>query len=154
MRIIDRLPYFEEVTFLTVGGTPVEVRRFQIVVWVSLNGLPFPAILDTGHSHNFTISRGQLKRFAGLDTLPVIGHIEVNRQFLPQVEADLWIHGNRRGTREPSGTKFPLNTDDGITLFPDSAVTPRLPLLGLRSITRSGLKLVIDGKRRDVSISD
>jgi hypothetical protein len=150
VKIINRLPYFEEDTYLTVGDTPVQVRRYQIVVWVSLNEHPFPAILDTGHSHNFTISRSQLRRFTGLDSMPVIGHTEVNRQPLPQVEADLWLHGNRSGTRERSGKKIPLNTEEGITLFPDAA--PRLPLLGLRAITRSGLTLVINGKRREVTL--
>ena len=29
---------------------------------------------------------------------------------------------------------------------------PRLPLLGLRPISRGGLKLVIDGKRREVTL--
>jgi hypothetical protein len=94
VKLIDRLPYYDETSYLTVGETPVEVRRYQIVVRVSLTGHLFPAILDSGHSHNFTISQRQLERFAGIDSLPVIGHTEVNRQLLPQVKADVWLHGN------------------------------------------------------------
>jgi hypothetical protein len=42
---------------------------------------------------------------------------------------------------------------EGITLYPDGAPgTPRMPLLGLRAITTNGLKLTIDGKRRQVSL--
>jgi len=153
VKIIDRLPYYDETTFLTVGETPVEVRRYQIVVWVSLTGQLFPAILDIGHSHNFTISQRQLKRFAGVDSLPVIGHAEVNRQLLPQVEADVWLHGNRKGTREPIEKRVLLKMDEGITLYPDGAPgTPRLPLLGLRAITRNRLKLTIDGRSLRVSV--
>lgn len=153
MTIIDRLPYFEEPTYLSVGETPIEVKRYQIVVWVSLNELLFPAILDTGHSHNFTISRQQLQRFAGIQTLPVIGHSEVNRGLLPQVESAVWLHGNRRGTREPSEKKLLLRMDQGITLYPDGEPsTPRLPLLGLRAITRNGLILKIDGKSRQATL--
>jgi hypothetical protein len=37
--------------------------------------------------------------------------------------------------------------------MPDEAPgAPRLPLLGLRAISRSDLKLVIDGKRREVTL--
>jgi hypothetical protein len=89
MKLIDRLPYHEATTHVAVRGIPVEVRRYQIIVWVSLTEQVFPAILDTGHSHNFTISQSQLERFAGVNSLPVIGHSEVNRQILPQVEADI-----------------------------------------------------------------
>ena len=101
MKLIDRILYFEETTYLAVGGGTVEVRRDQIVVWMSLRTLLFPAILDTGLSHNFTISERQLKEFAGVDKLPVIGHTHVNRQLLPQANADAWLHGTRRGTRLP-----------------------------------------------------
>lgn len=154
MKILDRLPYFDETTYLTVGASPIEVRRYQIVVWVSLNALRFPAVLDTGHTHNFTICERQLKRFASLDSLPIIGHVDVNRQLLPQLESNVWLHGNRRGTREPNGTKVLLIMDEGITLYPDGApATPRLPLLGLRALTRNDLKLTVYGRTREVSVS-
>ena len=44
--------------------------------------------------------------------------------------------------------------NEGITIYPEGAPnTPRLPLLGLRAISRNGLRIVIDGKRREVTIS-
>lgn len=131
----------------------MEVRRYQIVVWVSLRTLLFPAILDTGHSHNFAIREGQLKSLAGVDSLPVIGHARVNRLLLPQAKADVWLHGNRRGTREPGATALLLTMEQGITIYPEgSQNAPRLPLLGLRAISRNNLTLVIDGKRRSVTL--
>lgn len=154
MIVINRLPYHEETTYLTVADDVVAIRKYQVVVWVSLNEHPFPTILDTGHSHNFTISREQLGRFSGLDSLPVIGYAEVNRRVLPQVEADIWLHGNKVGTGEPSGKRILLRMDEGITLYPDGTPgTPRLPLLGMRAISKNHLKLVIDGRRRQITIS-
>jgi hypothetical protein len=151
VRLIDRLPYSDETTYLPIVDGMVEIRRYQIVVWVSLRTRLFPAILDTGHSHNFTISEGQLGRLAGVDHLPIIGHAAVNRQLLPPAKGDVWLYGNRRGTREPTGRKILLRMDEGITIYPDEAA-PRLPLLGLRAISRNDLRLIIDGKRREVTL--
>ena len=49
---------------------------------------------------------------------------------------------------------FALSVDEGITVVPDGTPgAPRLPLLGLRPISQGGLKLVIDGNRREVTLS-
>ena len=42
---------------------------------------------------------------------------------------------------------------EDLTLYPDEQ-GPRLPSLGLRALTRSGLRLVNDGKNREVTISN
>jgi hypothetical protein len=43
---------------------------------------------------------------------------------------------------------------EGIAIYPDDGSNyPRLPLLGLRAIIKNNLKLVIDGKRKYVSLS-
>jgi hypothetical protein len=43
--------------------------------------------------------------------------------------------------------------DQGISVVPnDSPIAPRLPLLGLKAIVHNNLKLVIDGKRREVTL--
>jgi hypothetical protein len=42
---------------------------------------------------------------------------------------------------------------EGLILFPESAHNPaRLPILGLRALVRNRLKLIIDGKRREVTL--
>ncbi len=61
--ILRQFPFFETHTTALAPGGSVTVRPYQIVVWVSLHpmGRPdlppdaprFPAILDSGHSHNF-----------------------------------------------------------------------------------------------------
>jgi hypothetical protein len=55
MKILDRLPYYDRPTLLSFRDVTVEIRGYQIVVWVRLRVSVFPAILDTGHSHNFSI---------------------------------------------------------------------------------------------------
>jgi len=72
---------------------------------------------------------------------------------MTQYRADLRLHRNQRGTRLPRPETFLLNVEEGITVMSDETPgSPRLPLLGLRPISRGGLKLVIDGKRREVTL--
>jgi hypothetical protein len=71
-RILDRLPIptRDDVTF--VGGEQVRIKAYEIIVWVSLQPervvdwnprTPrFPAILDTAHTHNFSIQEQHLIR--------------------------------------------------------------------------------------------
>jgi hypothetical protein len=45
-------------THLEIAGEVIPVRAFQVIVWVSVKSrdflsAPFPAVLDTGMSHNF-----------------------------------------------------------------------------------------------------
>jgi hypothetical protein len=51
-------------SYLSFGPRTVDVRGHQIIVWLSLRQLVFPAILDIGHSHNFTISSRHLAEWA------------------------------------------------------------------------------------------
>ena len=151
MKILDRLPYFDRPTFLSFGAHTVEVRSYQILVWLSIAQPVFPAVLDTGHSHNVSVTARQLREWAGVEALEEIGQIEVNRRLMSQHEASVRIHRNRPGTREPLPESCSLVIDQGITVIPEDGAI-RLPLLGLRAITRSGLKLLIDGKRRELTL--
>jgi hypothetical protein len=43
---------------------------------------------------------------------------------------------------------------EGIAVYPPEVTNPtRLPALGLRGLVRNRLKLVIDGKRREVTLN-
>ena len=84
--ILRHLPFSERDDIAFVRGERVRVKAYQIIAWVSLSvkrvatwepGTPtFPAILDPGHNHNFSIQEEQLIRWAGLrpETLPILGH--------------------------------------------------------------------------------
>ena len=101
---------------------PVLVRPYQIVVQVRIGMSDlFPAILDTGHNHNFSISEKHLKDWVG-QTFPEIGALKLGSQRVPLQKADLFL-----GEKE-------LTIPQGIAVFPDS---PRLPLLGLRALAQS-----------------
>lgn len=150
MKILDRLPVYDEPSLIDVQGDVLQIWRNQIIVWVSVNDVlrPFPAILDTGHSHNLTISARHLKQWTGTG-LKQIGDAKVGTVRVPQFEATLYLHGNVRRSRRLSGRTHPLRMEQGITVMPDS---PRLPLLGLKAIIGNELRLVIDGKRREVTL--
>ncbi len=154
MTILDRLPIGEEPTSLFVGTELVTIKRYQIAVWISINDeqRPFPAVLDTGHSHNLSITESQLKSFAGISPaqLQFIGTTRLKGERLRQYRADVKIHRNRPGTMKLREGSYRLTIDEGISLAPEGS--SRLPLLGLRSLVRSGLVMSIRGKQRVVSL--
>lgn len=102
---------------------PILVRAFQLIVSVricvgSQVSRSFPAVLDTGHSHNFSISETLLRDWAGL-SLPSVRMTRVNGIPVPVAAADLDVEGHH------------LILPDGIAVFPKGhpGIT-RLPLLG------------------------
>src|SRR4051812_29171713 len=98
MIILDRLPIADRPHLITVQGELVDVYRNQVVVWVSISDAmrPFPALLDTGHSHNFLISAEQLRRWSGA-MLEKIGELEIGKTRVSQFRAEIRLHTNVRG---------------------------------------------------------
>lgn len=152
MKILDRLPIYEENSIITVQGEAIQVLKNQIIVWLSIANLrQFPAILDTGHSHNLSIAQRHLDRWSGA-VLTQCGESTVRKFTIPHFSADVCLHRNIPGTHRLSGP-VPLVMDQGIAVIPDDLpVCPRLPILGLRVLLRNELKLVIDGKRASVTL--
>jgi hypothetical protein len=163
MKILSRLPFSEARREVNTPDGIAEVKPYQIIVMVSITarnvteldpGVPrIPAILDTGHNHNFAIRREQLDRWVRLRETER-GKIRVGDVRLALVPANIWIHSNQPGTREVAGRlPFKLEVKEGIAVYPPEVSNPaRLPTLGLRGLVRNGLKLVIDGKRRAVTL--
>ena len=165
--ILRDLPFFDKETTIAVPRGNALVRPYQIVVWVSVTpqhviDLPasaqrFPAVLDTGNNHNFSIRHAHLLSWAGT---AVTEHFERGRmivadQEIPLVNANVWLHRNRLGERDLLGRKPPicLELPEGIAVYPPNALhAVRLPTLGLRGLVRNGLRLVVDGRRRRISL--
>src|ERR1043165_7255659 len=120
------LPYYTQKTKITVQKETVEVKAYQIIVWVSISlrqvpqwdaKIPkIPAILDTGNTHNFAISAEQLQRWAGIhpNSLPERKTMREKGQRVPLRSARLWLHTdaepyqlyrNRNGTRSFTSRK-------------------------------------------------
>jgi hypothetical protein len=151
MKILDRLPIYDEPSLIDVSGEMIQVHRNQVIVWVSLALKPFPAILDTGHSHNFSIARRHLERWGGAE-LEQIGQSRVSGKLVPQYATGLRLHRNVPGKRTLRDS-YPLEMDGGIAVIPDDLpICPRLPPLGIKAIIGNELRLVIDGKRRQVTL--
>jgi hypothetical protein len=149
MKILDRLPIGDEPATIIVGTEAVTIKRYQVFAWVSIqSSSPFPAILDTGHSHNFSITEPQLAHWAGLGPaqLKRIGTTRLKGEKLWQLHGEFRLHRNRPGTRELVEGSLPMIMTEGFTLAPEGS--SRLPLIGLRAIVSNGLVLRIDGKRR------
>ena len=103
-------------------------------------------MLDTGNNHNFAIRQEQLVRWTGL-TLPKRGLVNVGGTTIPLHTANVWIHPD-------SGDPLRLRMEEGIAVYPPDVANPaRLPILGLRGLVRNGLLIVIDGNKREVTIS-
>ena len=148
------LPYFSEKTKVTVHNQVVEVKAFQIIVWVSISSTKtaawdskvprIPAILDIGTNHNFALTEKQLLRWAGIRaaSLPRLGTMRKDDLKAPLHAAGLWLHTDT----DP----FSLNVDEGIAVF--EGAWPRLPVLGLRVLTRNNLQTFIYGDTKQVVI--
>ena len=173
--ILRKLPYFDNDTFVTFprASGPLLVRGSQVIVWVALTRITdfnpstsyrFPAILDTGFSHNFAIGARQLFDWAGLEAtvLPHVGSATISMPGLAastplkvsRHEATVWLYRNEPAQREPlvSESPFDLQIDGGVIVYPRGFPAPRLPLLGLRGLQRSKLRLLINSDARHVSI--
>jgi hypothetical protein len=159
--IVNRCPFFDKETQVAVPEGTILVRPYQMVVWVSLRfreaeSRPFPAVFDTGHSHNFSLGTEHLEEWAGVKKVDVlrIGAAKVNERPIALVRATLLLHRNVRGFRdELRGDPWPLEFSEGIALYErGDPFTPRLPLLGLRAIVKSGLRAVTDGAKCELSI--
>ena len=161
--IVNRLPFYEHETQVALPHGPVVVRPYQIVLWVSLRvreivSRPFPAVLDIGHSHNFSIKTERLEDWAEVSSADVqrIGIAKVNERPVALVNAIVLLQRNVRGSRDEfRGEPWPLQISEGIALHErGDPFAPRLPLLGLRPIVRAGLRCVIDGRNKRVSIGE
>ncbi len=170
MKILDRLPYWTKpAPAVVVRGQSMPVRRYQVIVWVSVSvrapgsvewdprAPAFPAILDTGNTFTLAIFQRQLIQWAGIQPrlLRRLGTINEGGTAYPCHEADLWLHSNVPGRRDRRGDRPPLRMSlaKGIAVYPDAASRPpHLPLLGLQALTENNLHLTIDGERRLVSL--
>jgi hypothetical protein len=165
--ILRQFPFFEKHTTAAVPRGSVTVRPYQIVVWVSLHpmgrpNLPpsaprFPAVLDLGHSHNFSITGEHLSGWAGFapGALRTLGSIRIAGRRVPLVAANVWIHGNQVGQRDAFADRPPfcIQLDSGIAVYPEGTpAVPRLPLLGLRGLRRADLQLHVDCRKCLVSL--
>lgn len=122
-----------------------------------LNAARFPAILDLGHSHNFSISEDHLEQWGGIPPteLRVLGSVKIANNRVPLLAANIWIHPNRSGERDHFADQPPfcIPLDSGIALYPhDTPHVPRLPLVGLRGLRRADLQLHVDCRRCRVSL--
>ncbi|HZZ80659.1 MAG TPA: hypothetical protein VFE62_19305 [Gemmataceae bacterium] len=144
------LQYASEKSIVKVGNQSIEVKAYQIVLWMSISGpattslsvkvLKFPAILDTGTTHNFFLTVDQLQRWARIPVsgLKQKGNIRLQGTKAPLFDATLWLRGEEE--------EYWLTTNDGIAVFEGD--WPRLPILGLRALTNSELQVLIYGNTK------
>jgi hypothetical protein len=164
MKILDRLPIPTTETLTFVREEGVRLKEAEIIVWVSLTATQtaewnpatprFPAILDTGHTHNFAIQEQHLWRWAGIrpEMLRSLGHIRHAGQRIPLHAVGLWLHHNEPGKMTVASNRLLLVLPRGLAVYPDSAKYPRLPLLGLRALLSNNLYLTINGEHKSVNL--
>ena len=166
-RILDRLPVPTQDTVAFLGPEAVTVHAYEILVWVSLavrdvmdaGQLPrFPALIDTAHTHNFSIREEHLRRWAGVspDAMHLgRGRVRQQGRHFPLRAAHLWMHSNLPGHWDRLAERPPHRIDvpEGIVVYPADSNFPRLPLVGLWAIVRNKLDLTVKGRRGMVSLS-
>ena len=110
--ILRDLPFFDHETKAAAPTGEVIVRPYQIVVWVSItrqhaaaldSATPrFPALLDTGNNHNFSLQHEHLLSWAGAEPANYFGRrrLFVAGQPVPLVSGNVWLHRNKAGERD------------------------------------------------------
>ncbi len=121
--ILRGVPFLAREDELGVGLERIRIRPYQIIVWVSV--VPktilqlgatvsrFPALLDTGRNHNFSIQRQHLLRWVAIDasTVPfaapsgrdVYGLGVVLRTLLPERPPEVQALCQRCLSSDPQG---------------------------------------------------
>ena len=166
--ILRDLPFLpDQAKDVKFEGRSVAIKGDQIMVWIGItegeqtefdpHRPVFPAILDPGYSHDFSIRHEHLIQWAGLDPRWLEGgrDARINKEVVPLYKADVWLHPNVPGKRNRAagGEPFRLPLDTGIAVYPPSMSTaPRLPLLGLRALRLARLHLTIDCDRCSVTL--
>ena len=163
--ILHGLPYSERQVTVRVRGQELVVKPTQIILWASITNVNqnqldpatprFPVVLDTGLSHNFAIKEEHLNQWAGLDSryLRKLRDIKLGGNVVPLHDGDVWLHPNRPGERDQLANQppFRLQIATGIAVYPRQMhTTPRLPLLGLRTLEWSNLHLTVNCEHRRV----
>ena len=164
-KLLDRMPFPDTHATIFVRGESIRLRPNQLILWVSLTlrrvndpnplAVPFPVILDTGFTHSLAIQERHLIGWGGLrpDALAALNTIRDRGRRIQLRDVNIWVHPNRRGTREPADDARPhlVTAREGIAVYPTGDF-PRLPLLGLRAITENDLCLTVDGRRREATL--
>jgi hypothetical protein len=175
--ILRALPYFDKETTVTFDTTRLTIYAYQVILWVGIAKVGedkpaddlrfFPAILDTGHNHNLAISPHQLRHWSGIawQSLPLERGEEKKYQNVPvpHRRANIWVRPNKHGSRDDPDPDQPpvlMELDKGIAVYGDneqvgikattSLVGPRLPLIGLRTLTINKTKLEVDAQNLSV----
>ena len=156
--IIRRCPFYDQRTTVATAAGELTVLPYQLIVWVGIRvgeveSNAIPTVIDTGHSHNFSVAEHQLREWGQFDPtgLATLGYAIVNGVKVPLKDAELLLFSNQPGTRDALLGAHRLSISQGIAVYPDTG-GPRLPLLGVRAMASSGLRVTIDGRRRTFSI--
>jgi len=139
----------------------LRIGAFQLVVDVSLtlrnclslseNAPRFPAVIDTGHGHNFSIRESHLLDLAGLDlsTLPVERPVQVTDSHGKTVLVDcyaaaLWVHAGK-----DQAPPIRLALDGGFSCYRSNGPVagPPFPLIGARALSTGAVFLGVDYER-------
>ena len=173
-RIINRLPVDSRAVRIAVAsGGIVELRPYQVLVWVSLSEkgnqffasqtFRFPAIVDTGYNDNFAIRAEDFSRLSGFDPRLFTKLTESKRSSRGNVHrraANIWLHSNLSGTREFDSNARRmayLELSNGIQVFerqPEGAdQRPSLPLLGMKALFWNKLRFIVDGRQESATIT-
>jgi hypothetical protein len=167
-RLIDRVPIPETPSEVVVRGERVRLRADQIIVWLVITpklddpprptSTPFPAILDTGHTHSLSLQERHLVDWAGVrpEGLRRFGAVRDRDRGhrLELLMATIWVYRNQPSSRERLSDRppIPLGGTKGIAVYPPGVEFPRLPILGLRAIADNDLILTVNGPRREATL--
>src|SRR6186713_1272316 len=82
----------------------------------------------------------------------VIAMMVIDGKKVPVREAGILLHRNIRGTNQIAHGSHELSTDGGVVVYAKSTTYPRLPILGLRALFSSNLRVLINTRKRHLTV--
>jgi hypothetical protein len=174
--IIELLPFNPAHLDLRFSGGETKRLNHQIILWISLTAEGefeppdfenyFPAVFDTGfndclvmqESHFFDWARAaRLQLPEPTDTLDLPYHDKrghcIQASLFP---VDVWLHRNvpRSADELLPEEPFRLELPSGVAVVPDSIKKPRIPVLGLRALTKSPVEAIVHGQQECFSLRE
>jgi hypothetical protein len=160
VKILDRYPISTVERSISSPDGPFTVKPYQVPVVVCLKigdhlSSAFPAFIDSGHNHNFSITEEHLRRWAKIDVdrLSVVGKLRISNEEVKLRAANLLIYCNKKGTFEftQRSHEIYLENDRGIAVHSKPIST--LPLIGIRALIRNKISVAFDARGLFVNLS-
>jgi hypothetical protein len=150
-----------------LGANAVSIAPYRVVVWVSLcdtknpkkfpNVAQFPAVIDTAFDGSLLLRQEHLVGLRNIDFPRINTTRTIRGCRVDELRCQGWLYKSNRLFGSADAQRTLLQFGNGISVLrppqgSDRDTRPSVPVIGMRALTFSQLKLIVDGNRRTASV--